>query len=39
MSKLGVKCEKSWRRLNGREQIRKQIEGVRFIHGIAEKAA
>jgi len=39
MFKLGIECEKSWRRLNGREQIHKLIEGVRFIDGIAEKAA
>jgi|GEM_PF-3505629 hypothetical protein len=29
----------SWRWLNGREQIHKLIEGVRFIDGVAEKAA
>jgi hypothetical protein len=30
---------KSWRRLNGSEQIHKQIQGVRFIDGVAEEAA
>jgi transposase-like protein len=39
MFKLGRECEKSWRRLNGREQIHLLIEGVRFIDGVAEKAA
>jgi transposase-like protein len=39
MFKLGRECEKGWRRLNGREQIHKLIEGVRFIDGLAEKAA
>lgn len=39
MYKLGLECEKSWRRLNGHEQIYKLIAGVRFIDGIAEKAA
>lgn len=39
MFKLGCECEKSWRRLNGREQLHKLIEGVRFIDGVAEKAA
>ena len=39
MFKLGIECEKSWRRLNGREQIHKLIEGVRFIDGVAETAA
>jgi putative transposase len=39
MFQLGRECEKSWRRLNGREQIHKLIEGVRFIDGIAEEAA
>ena len=36
---LGRECEKSWRCLNGSEQIPKLIKGVRFIDGIAEKAA
>jgi transposase-like protein len=39
MFKLGIECEKSWRRLNGREQIHKLIDGGRFIDGVAEKAA
>ena len=39
MFKLGIECEKSWRQLDGREQIHKLIEGVRFIDGVAEKAA
>lgn len=39
MFKLGVECEKSWRRLNGHEQITRLIEGVRFIDGVAEQAA
>jgi putative transposase len=39
MFKLGLECEKSWRRLNGHEQITRLIEGVRFIDGVAEKAA
>lgn len=39
MFKLGIECEKSWRRLNGHEQIHQLIEGVRFIDGVAEKAA
>jgi len=36
---LGRECEKGWRCLNGSEQIQKLIKGVRFIDGIAEKAA
>jgi transposase-like protein len=36
---LGRECEKSWRCLNGSEPISKLIKGVRFIDGIAEKAA
>lgn len=39
MFQLGRECEKSWRCLNGSEQIQKLIEGVRFIDGIAQKAA
>lgn len=39
MYKLGVECEKGWRRLNGHEQIHLLIEGVRFVDGVAEKAA
>jgi transposase-like protein len=39
MFKLGIECEKTWRRLNGHELIHKLIEGVRFIDGVAEKAA
>lgn len=39
MFKLGCECGKSWRRLNGREQLHKLIQGVRFIDGVAEKAA
>jgi hypothetical protein len=39
MFKLRIECEKSWRRLNGHEQIHMLIEGVRFIDGVAEKAA
>ncbi len=39
MFKLGCECEKSWRRLNGHEQLHKLIEGVRFVDGVAEKAA
>lgn len=39
MFKLGCECEKSWRRLNGREQLHKLISGVRFVDGVAEKAA
>ena len=39
MFKLGIECEKSWRRLNGREQLSMLIEGVRFIDGVAQKAA
>lgn len=39
MYKLGVECEKGWRRLNGHEQINLLIEGVRFVDGVAEKAA
>lgn len=39
MFKLGCECEKSWRRLNACEQLHKLIEGVRFIDGVAEKAA
>ena len=39
MFKLGCECEKTWRRLNGREQLHKLISGVRFIDGVAEKAA
>ena len=36
---LGRECEKSWRCLNGTEQIQKLIGGVRFVDGIAQKAA
>jgi hypothetical protein len=36
---LGRECEKRWRCLNGSERISKLIKGVRFIDGIAEKAA
>ena len=39
MFKPGCECEKDWRRLNSREQIHQLIEGVRFIDGLAEKAA
>jgi hypothetical protein len=39
MFKLGRECEKGWRRVNGREQIQKLIRGVRFIDGLAERAA
>jgi len=39
MFKLGYECEKSWRRLNGHEQLHQLIEGVRFVDGVAEKAA
>jgi transposase-like protein len=39
MYKLGIECEKSWRRLNGHEQITRLIEGVRFVDGVAENAA
>jgi len=39
MFKLGIECEKTWRRLNGHELIHQLIEGVRFIDGVAEKAA
>jgi transposase-like protein len=39
MFKLGCECEKSWRRLNGRDQLHKLISGVRFVDGVAEKAA
>ena len=39
MFKLGLECEKTWRRLNGRELIHQLIQGVRFIDGVAEKAA
>jgi len=39
MFKLGRECEKGWRRLNGREQIHKLIKGVRFVDGLAQKAA
>jgi transposase-like protein len=39
MFKLGCECEKSWRRLNGHELLHKLIEGVRFVDGVAEKAA
>lgn len=39
MYKLGLECQKSWRRLNGHDLIHKLIAGVRFIDGIAEKAA
>ncbi len=39
MYKLGIECEKSWRRLNGHEQITRLIEGVRFVDGVAEIAA
>jgi hypothetical protein len=39
MFKLGCECEKGWRRLSGCEQIHQLIEGVRFIAGLAEKAA
>lgn len=39
MFQLGRECEKSWRRLNGSELIQKLIAGVRFIDGVAEKAA
>ena len=39
MFKLGCECEKSWRRLNACEQLHKLIKGVRFIDGVAEKAA
>ena len=36
---LGREFEKSWRCLNGTEQIQKLIGGVRFVDGIAQKAA
>lgn len=36
---LGRECEKSWRCLNGSAQITQLISGIRFIDGIAEKAA
>ena len=39
MFQLGRECEKSWRCLNGTEQIQKLIAGVRFTDGVAEKAA
>lgn len=39
MFKLGIECEKSWRRLNGHEQITRLIQGVRFVDGVAEIAA
>ncbi|MCX6923134.1 MAG: IS256 family transposase [Verrucomicrobia bacterium] len=39
MFQLGRECEKSWRHLNGSELIQRLIAGVRFIDGIAEKAA
>lgn len=39
MFQLGRECEKSWRRLNGHVQLGKLIVGVRFIDGVAEKAA
>jgi len=39
MFQLGRECEKSWRCLNGTEQIQKLIAGVRFIDGVAKKAA
>lgn len=39
MFQLGRECEKNWRCLNGSEQIPKLIEGIRFIDGIAQKAA
>lgn len=39
MFQLGRECEKSWRCLNGTEQIQKLIAGVRFVDGVAEKAA
>ena len=39
MFKLGCECEKSWRRLNGCEQLPKLIQGIRFVDGVAEKAA
>lgn len=39
MFQLGRECEKGWRCLNGTEQIQKLIAGVRFIDGLAEKAA
>ena len=39
MFQLGRECEKSWRRLNGHEQLPKLIVGVRFIDGVEAKAA
>jgi putative transposase len=39
MFKLGCECEKTWRRLNGHEQLHRLIDGVRFVDGVAEKAA
>ena len=31
--KLGIECEKKWRRLNGYKKLAKVIEGVNFIDG------
>ena len=39
MLKLGLGREKGWRHLTGCELIHQLIEGVRFIDGVAEKAA
>jgi len=39
--KLGIECEKKWRRLNGSARIAQVVEGRRFIDGVleGEKAA
>lgn len=39
MFQLGRECEKNWRSLNGSTQMKKLIAGVRFIDGVAAKAA
>ncbi len=31
--KLGIECEKKWRRLNAYKKLAKVIEGVNFING------
>ena len=36
--KLALCAEKAWRRLNGRGQLLKQIEGCRFVDGILEES-
>jgi len=37
--KLVQAASKTWRRLNGKNQLPKPIEGIKFAHGIAENDA